>query len=994
MISFRRWLTLAGVLAFSSGLLDAQPQYLISTFAGGVPAPTAGVATSYPIGSVNAVATDRFGNTYASTNLNCVFKLNSSGAIERVAGNGQSGFSGDGGNALNAQLNNPQGIAVDTAGNLYIADQNNQRVRMVNIAGNITTVAGTGTAGYNGDSQLAINAQLNYPLGLATDVSGNLYIADQLNQRIREISGGTITTVAGTGVTGRSGDGGPATSATLTQPQAVVLDAYGQLYVADESNQVRVVNPSGVILHFAGTGLPNYSGDSGLAAGAALSGPVGLAVDPAGNLYIADEFNLRVRKVDVYGIITTFAGGNSNVVLGDGGPANSAHLYNPTGVSADTNGNIFIAEQDFRIREVNSAGIISTAAGTGAAQFGGDGGPASLAQFSSPRSIARDGSGNLYVADLGNDRVRLIAPGGTISTFAGNGTCCNLVNGEAATSASIVANSVAVDQAGNVYVGDIASVAKVSTTGGNSGSITAVAGSGIPGNTGIPGPALNARLSATIPGIALDHTNNLYLSDLTFQRVLEVNSGNISAVAGDGNGTYTGDGGLGTSESLNFPGPLAFDSGGVNLYIADTQNNRVRQLVPAGTISTVAGDGSGVDSGDNGPATAAGIAAVEAVTVDGSGNLFIATGSNKIRMVLSGTIYTIAGNGNPTYSGDGGLAISASLSNPSCVLTDASGNVFVCDSANNAIRVLQVSGTAPVFTISTTQGGPFTTAQIGATYSVVVSNVAQAGPVNGQITVTEIVPSGLQLVSMSGVGWACPSNGNVCRRSDQPSIGNQYPAITIVVNVNGGAPPQVTNVVTVSGGGSLGAVSSTATFIGLTVPSLQISATGSGAFIAGENVMYSVTVGNQSEAAATNSTVTVTEGLPSTGLSLLSMTGNGWTCSSNSCSRSDPLPGGSGYPAISVLAAVSPSAPSRVTNMATVSGGGATTASTSVTTPVTAISCNIAGSTSPTVTNVQVLINQALGFGAALDDLNQDGAVNVTDVQIEINAILGSTCLL
>jgi sugar lactone lactonase YvrE len=987
MTSFRRWFAPAAALVLSHSPATAQ-QYLISTFAGGMPAPTAAVATSYPLGAVNAVASDRFGNTYVSSGLNCVFRVDASGMVERVAGTGQAGFSGDGGNALNAQLNSPQGVALDTAGNLYIADQYNQRIRMVSLDGIITTVAGNGTAGYNGDGEPASSAELYYPQGITTDGAGNLYIADLGNGRIRMVSAdGSIATVAGGG-TGSSGDGGPATSATLTGPNAVALDAAGDLYIADATNQVRVVNPAGVIAHFAGTGLRGYSGDGGLAASAALSDPVGLVVDPTGNVYIADESNQRVRKVNLHGIITTFAGGNSNVALGDGGPATSARLYAPVGVSADTSGDIYIADQsNDRLREVNPTGTISTAAGTGAILFGGDGGPAALAQFSAPRGIARDGSGNLYISDPGNLRVRSIAASGVVTTFAGTGSCCNLANGEAATSASIDPDSIAVDGAGNVYVGNLASVAEVAATG----SIALVAGTGIPGNSGIGGPAVDATLSASIPGVAVDHNNDIYLTDYIDQLVLEVNSsGTINAVAGTGMAGYSGDGGLGTSEELNYPGDLALDASRQNLYIVDSGNNRIRELASNGTISTVAGNGGGVNSGDGGPATAAGIAGPAGIVLDRAGNLYIATAANTIRMVSSGaTITTIAGTGGQGYSGDGGPALSARFSGPLGMVADPAGNIYICDSGNHAIRVLQPVGTAPVFTVSTTQGGNFTAGEMGAAYQVVVSNAALAGPTTSQVTFTEIVPSGLTLASMFGDGWLCSSN--TCTRSDELLAGNPYPAISIVVNVDAGAPPQVTNAVTVTGGGSLGAASSIATFIGPPVPALEITATNSGMFFAGQSAAYTVTVGNQTGAATTTTPVTVTEDLPSPGLTLASMSGMGWICSSNSCSRSDPLPGGSGYSPIDVLVTVSSPAPAQVTNQVTVSGGGSISATTSVTTSVSTVACNLNGSPA-NITDVQILINEALGVVAASDDLNQDGVVNLTDVQIEINAALGFNC--
>ena len=250
MTDFRRRLLAAAALILSTGLADAQAPYLISTFAGGLPTPTAATAKGYAFEYPGGVATDLFGNTYISTAYNCVFRLDSKGNLSRVAGICQQGYSGDGASALKAQLNNPQGLAVDVLGNLYIADQGNQRVRQVTPAGIISTVAGTGTAGFSGDNIPAAGAELNSPQGLAVDAAGNLYIADSLNFRIRRVVlGGAITTVAGTGVAGNTGDGGPATSATLTQPSGLALDAFGNLYVSDSGvSVVRMINPSGKIV--------------------------------------------------------------------------------------------------------------------------------------------------------------------------------------------------------------------------------------------------------------------------------------------------------------------------------------------------------------------------------------------------------------------------------------------------------------------------------------------------------------------------------------------------------------------------------------------------------------------------------------------------------------------------------------------------------------------------------------------------------------------------
>jgi sugar lactone lactonase YvrE len=328
--------------------------------------------------------------------------------ITTIAGTGTAGYSGDGGIAINAELNNPYGIAVDASGNVYIADMSNNRIRKVDTSGNISTFAGNGTGGYSGDGVAAVNTKLYYPYRVAVDVSGNVIIADYANHRIRKVnSSGIITTIAGTGIQGYSGDGGQATSAQLSEPRAVAVDASGNVYIVT-GNRIRRVNSSGIITTIAGTGgIGGYSGDGGLATNAELCMPEDVAVDASGNVYITDTWNNRIRKVNSSGIITTIAGTGIIGYSGDGGAATAAKLFHPYGITVDVSGNIYIADAgNNRIRKVNSAGIIATIAGTGTSGYSGDGGPAISAKFSGPGCIKITASGSIYIADLNNQRIR------------------------------------------------------------------------------------------------------------------------------------------------------------------------------------------------------------------------------------------------------------------------------------------------------------------------------------------------------------------------------------------------------------------------------------------------------------------------------------------------------------------------------------------------------------------------------------------------------------
>ncbi len=335
------------------------------------------------------------------------------GIITTVAGNGILGYSGDGGAATNARLDAPHSVAVDASGSLFIADYDNQRIRTVNTNGIIRTVAGNGTAAYAGDGGAATNASLSWPEGVAVDATGNLFIADCGNSVIRKVdTNGIITTIAGGGTMGYSGDGGPATNASLSYPFGVTVDGLGNLFIADYYNNcIRKVSTNGIIRTVAGNGTNGYSGDGGPAINARLNWPNGVTTDVPGNLFVADTGNNVIRKVDTNGIITTVVGNGTNGYSGDGGAATNASLSEPKGVSLDASGNLFIADYA-SIRKVDTNGIISTVAGTGFG-FGGnfhDGIAATNTSLYYPSGVAVDASGNLFIAvnNNGSGRIRKV----------------------------------------------------------------------------------------------------------------------------------------------------------------------------------------------------------------------------------------------------------------------------------------------------------------------------------------------------------------------------------------------------------------------------------------------------------------------------------------------------------------------------------------------------------------------------------------------------------
>jgi uncharacterized protein (TIGR03437 family) len=544
--------------------------------------------------------------------------------------------------------------------------------------------------------------------------------------RIRKVSpSGVITTIAGNGTSGLSGDGGPATSAQLIAPGSLALDAAGDLVLSD-GNRIREVSPSGTIATVAGSGPLfeySFSGDGGPATAAQVI-PLGLATDGLGNVFIADG-NQRIRKISADGIITTIAGygdGVSCCFSCDGGPAVNAQLQ-PSDVAVDGQGNVFIADvYNLRVRRVSPGGIITTVAGDGLECLtvekcgpAVDGGPATGAHLIAPQGVAVDSAGDLFIADAGYALIRKVAPSGIITTVAGSVPGPSSGDGGPATSAQLnYPFRVTVDASGELFITTARSIRKVSPDG----IIATVAGNGTPGYSGDGGPATGAELDTFDPancdgpggGLALDGAGDLLIADSYNNRVREVSSnGTINTVAGAGQYGFSGDGGPATSALLGTPFGVAFDGLG-NLFVTDLDNSRIRKVSPDGIIATVAGNGAVGFAGDGGPANSIPLAGPGGIAADGAGNIYFVEEYNQTVRVLRPTNTNVlitavvdAASQKAAAVSPGELVViyGAGLGPAQLVQNQASNGQFGTQSAGTAVSFNGIA--APVLYASATQ---------------------------------------------------------------------------------------------------------------------------------------------------------------------------------------------------------------------------------------------------------------------------------------------------
>lgn len=589
-----------------------------------VSGPYAVAVRPLPGGQYETLVADTYGHRVLRVAPQNVGSPPAPGAVvTTVAGTGAFGFSGDGGPGDGARLNSPSGVAVDATRNLvYVADTLNNRVRVVQPDGRIVTLVGDGTAGFTGDNGPGAAARLNAPRGLAVDGAGNLFIADTFNHVVRRLDAvnRTITTVVGSGTAGFSGDGGPPAAARLDSPAGVAVDAEGALLVADTANnRIRRLPPGGTVLAtLAGSGAAGFGGDGGPPAAAALNAPFGVAAGAGGAVFVADTANNRIRQI-AGGVITTLAGNGTPSYAGSGVPAGLAQLAGTSStatwratakIDPAVPMRTYIADPfTHSVRMVDETGTIVTLAGNGMPGRGGDGGPAAAAQLDHPFGLAIDGFSPpraVYVADTLNNVVRRIdLVAGTIATVAGGGTGGD--GGPALGAALTFPTGVAVDVNGNLYVADAyaSRVRKVDP----GGVISTVAGTGVLGAGGDGGPGASAELF--IPtGVAVDGANppTLRVADSFNHRIRSLSpTGVITTEAGAGLAGPGGDGGPIGVGSFDRPFGVGLDSGpSPNRYVADTGNHRIRRLEGlVDLLSTFVARGAPGHQGDLGPAAAA-----------------------------------------------------------------------------------------------------------------------------------------------------------------------------------------------------------------------------------------------------------------------------------------------------------------------------------------------------------------------------------------------------
>jgi sugar lactone lactonase YvrE len=604
-------------------------------------------------------------------------------SLELLAGDIGGSGNVDGTGAM-ARFFDPEGVAVDDAGNLYIADQDNYTIRKITAAGVVTTLAGT--AGEFGSADgIGADARFSRPSGVAIDDAGNLYIADQGNYTIRKITAaGAVTTLAGTAGMFGSADGIGA-DARFASPSGVAIDDAGNLYIADQgSHTIRKITTAGAVTTLAGT-AGVFGNADGTGADARFGFPSGTAVDRAGNVYVGDLANSTIRKITAAGVVTTLAG-----VAGIGGSADGvgadARFFDPSSLAVDDAGNVFVTDtSNNTIRKVSAAGVVVTLAGA-AGLSGSTDGAESAARFYRPVGIATDGEGNVFVADSGNHTVRKITAAGMVTTLAGSASEHGRVDGTGAMARFDDPDSLSSDTAGNVYVADNGgtTIRKITIAG----VVTTLAGT--PGVIGADdGTGANAEFSGAF-GTAVDDAGNVYVADNSNHTIRKISaSGVVTTLAGSARERGSVDG-IGPDARFTGPAGVAVDGAG-SLYVTDLGNATIRKVSAAGVVTTLAGT-AGVSGSTDGAGADARFDFLIGVAVDGAGTVYVTDLNCTIRKLgTDGVVTTLAGAADILGRADG-AGIDARFTTPIGMAVDSTGNIYVADSGNATIRKITPTG--------------------------------------------------------------------------------------------------------------------------------------------------------------------------------------------------------------------------------------------------------------------------------------------------------------
>ena len=774
-------LALGSLIALSAhGQSNYPLPYNFNTFAGNAYGGN-GIGSQAIFGNPYASALDSTGNIYVADTTNfAVRKITPTGVVTTLAGlAGTGGFTD--GTGSDARFGSVNGIAVDKSGNVYVTDGSYNTVRKITRTGVVTTLAGTpGAAGSTDGTGSA--ARFHFPFGIAVDGTGNLYVSDQSNHTIRKITpAGVVTTLAGAaGVIG-SADGSGSV-ARFYYPSGVALDSAGNLFVADTYNYtIRKITPGGSVSTFAGTAGASGTAN-GTGSGASFIFPYGVAVGGA-NVYVADTWGCTIRKITSAGVVTTVAG-MPRIPGAANGTGSAAQFNYPYGLSANSTGTIYVADSyNKEIRKITSAGAVSTLAGSATSDVGGVGssdGAGRMARFNYPNGVAVSGT-TVYVADTYNCTIRKITSAGVVTSLAGAARAFGSADGTGSAARFYYPYGVAADKAGNVYVADTNNhtIRKVTPTG----VVTTLAGA-----AGLSGSANGTGSAARFNGpysVAVDGSGNVYVADTLNFTVRKITPGGaVTTLAGVAGSPGSLDG-TGSGARFNYLYGIAVDNAG-NLYVTDTGNYTVRKITAAGVVTTLAGtrgvagsvDGTGLSAQFDGPF---------GIAVDSTSNLYVSDHNNQVirKITPAGVVTTLAGVPGSEGIADG-MGSAARFLSPTGIAIASSGTIYVADTYNHEIR----NGVPADLKITCTDGKTIVANGTSDTYTITVSNNGLLN-LNGAVVI-DTFPAQVQNISYTATGNGGASGfsagfGNINQSLNLPPNSSVTYKATGVINGNSGA---------------------------------------------------------------------------------------------------------------------------------------------------------------------------------------------------------------